>query len=337
MNNDIDIVIIWVDGSDKKWLAEKRKYQNESFDKKSEMVESGSEDSRFRDWDNLKYVFRSIEKYAPWVRKVHFVTCGHLPNWLDTSNPKLNIVKHSDFIPKKYLPTFNSHTIELNLHRIEGLAEQFIYFNDDMLFLRPTKKSHFFKNGKPCQTAIMDASCVTGNDTALAKIYNMCPLNKNFNKKTVINKNFFKWFNIKYGTKIVKNICLYPFRHFTGFYEMHIPNSFLKTTFETVWEKEYEILDSTCMNKFRGSEQVSQWLLENWQAVEGNFVPRSVKFGFAGRYNENDETILKIIEKQKYYMLCVNDDEKIKDFELAKHKLNSTFDKILGEKSSFEK
>ena len=29
------------------------------------------------------------------------------------------------------LPTFNSHAIELNLHRIPGLAPAFLYFNDD--------------------------------------------------------------------------------------------------------------------------------------------------------------------------------------------------------------
>ncbi|MEX6253875.1 hypothetical protein [Providencia huaxiensis] len=55
--------------------------------------------------------------------KIHFVTCGHYPNWLDINNHKINFVKHSDFIPKEYLPTFNSHTIELNLHRIKGLMK----------------------------------------------------------------------------------------------------------------------------------------------------------------------------------------------------------------------
>ena len=73
------------------------------------------------------------------------LTHGHLPKWLNINNPKLNIAKHSDFIPKEYLPTFSSHSIELNLHRIEGLVERFVYFNDDMFLLRPVKRELFLQ------------------------------------------------------------------------------------------------------------------------------------------------------------------------------------------------
>lgn len=136
--NPIDFVIIWVDGNDKQWQAEKAKYDGKT-------VTNANSEVRFRDWDNLQYWFRGVEKFAPWVNKIHFVTWGHLPKWLDTTNPKLNIVNHKDYIPSKYLPTFNSHTIELNLHRIEGLAEQFVYFNDDMFITAPTKPDDFSK------------------------------------------------------------------------------------------------------------------------------------------------------------------------------------------------
>ena len=69
-----------------------------------------------------------------------------MPKWLNTNHPKLNIVKHSDYIPSQYLPTFNSHTIELNIHRIKGLSEFFVYFNDDMFLTRRAKPTEFFKN-----------------------------------------------------------------------------------------------------------------------------------------------------------------------------------------------
>jgi len=118
MNKPIDFVMIWVDGNDPEWQKEKAKYDGS-------VVTTANSEVRYRDWDNLQYWFRAVEKYAPWVNKIHFVTWGHIPKWLDTTNPKLNIVKHSDFIPEEYLPTFSSHTIELNLHRIEGLAEIF--------------------------------------------------------------------------------------------------------------------------------------------------------------------------------------------------------------------
>ena len=109
-NKKIDFVITWVDGNDVSWQKEKEKY---SLTK---------EDVRFRDWDTLRYLFRGIEKFTPWVHKVYFVTWGHIPKWLNTTNPKLVIVNHQEFIPKKYLPTFNSHAIELNLHRWKQLT-----------------------------------------------------------------------------------------------------------------------------------------------------------------------------------------------------------------------
>ena len=81
---------MWVDGSDPAWLDEKKKY--------TPTEEADDRDERYRDWNLLKYWFRGVEKYAPWVRKIHFVTWGHVPSWLDTDNDKLHIVKHEDFI-----------------------------------------------------------------------------------------------------------------------------------------------------------------------------------------------------------------------------------------------
>ena len=100
MSNKVDIVISWVDGDDPEWVAEKQRYTSEIDNKVDEKR------ARYRDWDNVQYIFRGIEKFAPWVNKIFFVTYGHLPAWLDVTNPKLVVVKHEDFIPKEYLPTF---------------------------------------------------------------------------------------------------------------------------------------------------------------------------------------------------------------------------------------
>ena len=88
----IDFVIMWVDGADEKWLEEKKMYDT-NVD-----IEAGG-DHRFRDWDNLQYWFRGVEKFAPWVNSVYFITCGHYPEWLNLDHPKLKFVKHSDYIP----------------------------------------------------------------------------------------------------------------------------------------------------------------------------------------------------------------------------------------------
>ena len=140
--NKVDIVITWVDGNDPKWLSEKRKYSKQAQNASDHEKWADSE-MRFRDWGTLKYIFRGIEKYCNWYNKIYFVTWGHVPNWLNTNNPRLVIIKHEDFIPKKYLPTFNSNAIELNFHRIDSLSESFVYFNDDMYVIRKTKKRDF--------------------------------------------------------------------------------------------------------------------------------------------------------------------------------------------------
>ena len=127
----IDIVLAWVDGSDPVWREEKRKRMEEQ----GISVNVDDREDRYRDWDLMRYWFRGIEKFAPWIRKIHFVTWGHLPEWMDVANPKLHIVNHKDYIPEKYLPTFNSNVIEMNFYRIEGISEDFIYFNDDMFLL----------------------------------------------------------------------------------------------------------------------------------------------------------------------------------------------------------
>ena len=106
--------------------------------------------NRYRDWKLLKYWFRGVEKYAPWVNKIYFITYGHLPKWLNTENEKLVILKHSDYIPDKYLPTYNSNVIEMNYFRIKELNEKFVNFNDDMFIINDIREEDFFANGLPC-------------------------------------------------------------------------------------------------------------------------------------------------------------------------------------------
>ena len=103
----IDFVIPWVDGSDPAWQKER----DAKAAQLGSMERCDNRSERYRDWDNLRYWFRGVEKFAPWVHKIYFVTWGHLPEWLDVQHPKLVIVRHEDYIPKEYLPTFNSHTI----------------------------------------------------------------------------------------------------------------------------------------------------------------------------------------------------------------------------------
>lgn len=333
MDNKIDFVIIWVDGNDPEWREEKCKYSLKNI--------VDDRNIRYRDWENLRYWFRGVEKYAPWVNKIHFVTWGHLPDWLDTSNPKLNIVKHKDFIPEEYLPTFNSNAIELNLHRIKDLSEQFVYFNDDMFIINKVEPKDFFTDGKPCDSAILSPAIKDKKDAiGNIELNNMAIVNTYFNKNLQMKSKINKWFNYRYEFgQIIKNVLLIPWNSFTGFYEFHLPSSFLKSTYNEIWSKEYDELHETSSHKFRNLKlDVNQWVIRDWQLASNCFAPRTTKFGKL--YTLNEEIDLNnFFDKLKYKAVCLNDDEAINEqqFEEMKKQLNKSFMRILPEKSSFEK
>ena len=332
---DIDFVIAWVDGNDKKWIEEKNKY-----DTNIDLTEDKNE-SRYREWDNLQYWFRGVEKYASWVHKIYFLTWGHIPKWLDTSNEKLVIVKHTDYIPNEYLPTFNSHTIELNMHRIKGLSEHFVYFNDDMFLTKEVSPLDFFsEDGLPKDTFALDAIYFAPDSAGAYNGNDLEIINKYFNKDIQFKKFAkSKFFKKEYGLKnLYRTIVLNRWHWFPGFKYDHLPSSFLKQTFEIIWEKEFDILDATCKDKFRSKRNVNQWLFKYWQLASGNFSPRTYKFGLVFHLKEFPNNKLKeAIETNKFSMICINDTSKTTNFEQHKEMVKTSFNKILPNKSTFEK
>jgi hypothetical protein len=133
----MDIVITYVDGNDPVW--------KEDYEKTTHIPIM---EKRFRDWGTLKYLLRGIEVNMPFVRNVYLVVShpSQVPQWADQS--QLKIVLHKDIIPADYLPTFNCNPIEMHLHRIEGLDEEYLYFNDDLYPLAPCRPEDFFRDGK---------------------------------------------------------------------------------------------------------------------------------------------------------------------------------------------
>ena len=157
--------------------------------------------------------------------------------------------------------------------------------------------------------------------------------------KKTIKQSFFKWFNLKYGSLLLRSLPLAFCPRFPGFYQPHLPASYRKSTFEILWDKEYKILNETCKHKFRNVNDVNQWLMREWQLAGNDFIPRRVNFGKAFQLKRDctHEEVRDFIYKQKAKMVCVNDGEMDnEEFEKAKAVINSAFDKILPEKSEFE-
>lgn len=329
----IDFVVTWVDGNDKNWIEEKEKYSaNKSAD---------ASKYRYRDMGHLKYWFRAVDKYAPWVNKVHFVTCGHIPPWLNTSCDKLNIVKHSDYIPEQYLPTFNSHPIEIHMHRIKGLAEKFIYFNDDVFLNAPVSPEFFYNDDMPCDFAYLQNIRMSWYEDTYAHVQfnvvnNIC---EKFFFRRCFLKNFSKYVNCKYPIKQnIKNLLkLENNGEFTGFVDPHLAIVCLKKHYEEVWELYSETLEHTSSHKFRTPFDVGPTLFRNYRLAKGEFSP--VSYESRGKYfrlNANVDEIKSAILNEDYKQICLNDTTFECDYEHVKEVILSAFERKLPQKSQYE-
>ncbi|MBP5773035.1 MAG: Stealth CR1 domain-containing protein [Eubacterium sp.] len=322
-NQPVDFVLTWVDDQDENWQNEKSKY--------SSAYSEGNGAERYRDWDLLKYWFRSVEKYAPWVRKIHFVTYGHYPDWLNVNHEKLKIVKHGDFIPKKYLPTFNINPIELNFHRIEGLSECFVYFNDDVFLNRNTRKEDFFNGDNPkyCCEAIPYKHYSKKEFFDYMLFNNIGLVNDYFDITRSMGKKPELWFGkcnknaLKYHRLSFRDNYLY------GMVHPHLGSPMKKTTMEQVWKVYGKQLDEICKNRFRTPLDVQQQIFHLWDMLNGTFCPVDHNhFGiFYNDVKEQIETIRKDIWDDNSMMVCLNDSGDIDELEFEN--VRSEIDSIL--------
>ncbi len=330
MGQEVDLVVSWVDGTDPEWRRVKSRY------------EEGSESRRetaWRDWGLLRYWFRGVEANLPWIRKIHFVTWGHLPSWLDTGHPRLSVVRHEEFIPEEYLPVFSANPIELNLHRIEGLAEQFLYANDDMYFLGLLPREYYFQGGKPCDFLMLrpiTEVCTYGFGHILWN--NIACINRHFVMKDCMERHRELWFHPSYSQEVLRRNRLEgELKYFPGFYETHMPIPFLKSSFEKVWDRERKLLRETCLHRFRSIWDVSDWLIRDWQLVEGNFIPRMADDWRLVGTDSPPEQLRDAILSTKYHVICFNEGLGEIDFEERSAYLQELFAMVFPHMSSFER
>lgn len=339
MSDKIDFVIMWVDGNDPAWQKEKREFENKDSES---TLDIDNRPQRYRDWDNLRYWFRGIEQNADWVNKIYFVTWGHIPEWLDVNHPKLEIINHKDFLPKEALPCFNANPLELNLHRIKGLSDKFVYFNDDMFIIKKVKREDFFKNGLPCDNAILNVHCYSeavqwhfGYEQAVGI------LNKHFDFKKSIKQNFWKWFSPKNGiAKNLRTAVLLGSPRFPGIWQHHAPFTFLKSTYTTLWDKEPEKLYETTLHHFRNKLDLTAATMKAWQLASGQFEPRDIHLSKSFMIQDGQNTAKEVadaITNQRFKLITINDGELTEQqFENGKQQVIDAFEKIFPEKSSFE-
>jgi hypothetical protein len=333
MSYPIDFVVTWVDDSDPEWQAERTKYAPEDN-------REGNAECRFRDWGLFKYWFRMVEEHAPWVRKVFLVTCGHYPEWINQECEKLVLIRHEDFIPLDYLPTFNSISIELNLWRIEALSEHFVYFNDDMFLTKDVRPTDFFVEGLPKYSAVAIPLKNYGDMAVFQHqlFSNLGIINKHFNVRECMGRHPEKWFSYVYGEDVRYNYLAYKDSFLAGVWFNHLLTPFRKSSFKKVWETINERLDWSCRHRFREPLDLMHQLIQIWEMLEGDFSPVSRNYYGSAPVSGSEEAVRQIIQNT-YICVCLNDNERINTEEFKTIKTN--YDAIIRgrypEKSSFEK
>ena len=316
----VDLVYLWVDGSDKEWLAKKELYLKNSG---KILGNEAVAECRAKDNDELKISLRCVEKYMPWINKIFIVTDNQIPKWLDTTNPKIQVVFHKDFMPEEILPTFNSASIEMYLHKIPNLSEHFIYANDDMFINQKLTPDFFFtKEGMP-----------------------VIRMQKSICKK-LAEKSVYSYTILKMQELIKQEYGI--------FYDLE-PHHNLDTYTKSICsgcENKFEYVTN---NKFREKNDTQRSLISFYALATGQaklkVIPRTdfhLPFGttlfnkLTGRYGV-DSKYLGIeksdLEKRFYYvnpkLFCFNDNDRAAESDRINAK--RFLRKLMPEKSSFEK
>jgi hypothetical protein len=333
----IDFVVTWLDSNDPEWQKQYEFYKSVSKGDKSK--------ARFRDMNFFRYWFRAVERYAPWVHKVFLVTNGKFPDWINHNNPKLVLVKHEDYIPKEYLPTFNSCTIELHLHRIKGLSEHFVYFNDDVILNGPVAPNYFFKNCLPCdynKETCFNVPIYTHEekfDITMSILADIGIVNAYFDRWKTVCQSPRRWFGLHLGFKgLVMSSILIKQRLFVGFSNYHTEQAYLKSTFEEIWEKEPEFLQASC-TRFREDVIANPYLFRYWQLAKNMFYPQKRRFAtFQLEDRKSIGDIKKALFNKDCASICLNDTSVLSedDFIYCMARIKELLERKYPQKSSFE-
>lgn len=310
-NMDIDLVYLWVNGNDPKWRAKRDAYIGKPTQSQTNC------EGRYAENGELKYSLRSVEKYAPWIRRIFIVTDNQTPEWLDTDNPKIRIVDHTEIMPKECLPCFNSAVIELFLDKIPGLSEHFLYANDDMYFNRPVFPETFFAHdGKPYVFLIRK------HFRKLALFYREKVLGKTLNPHLQTINNASKLVERHYGKyysgKPHHNIDVYLKSTVT------LTNEVFKEEFRKMWE-----------HHERSREDIERCVYSYAALAEKRAHLQYTTNTFSFRIEIAEREQYKRFEQCQPQLFCTNDSERASNADrlFAAEYIN----KLFPEKSEYEK
>ena len=292
----MDIIITYVDGFDSEWQADYDKHIGCEVNNK-----------RFRDWGTLPYLLRGIDECMPFIQNVYLVVAreSQVPGWLNRS--EVHVVLHKDFMPAQYLPTFNSTAIEMFLHRIEGLSEEFIYFNDDFFPLQPCEPTDFFRNGQ----------------VAASMSHHLCTFNNLFRVQTKRSDRM-----ARHAANKKSMICYIRPQHTCA--------PMLKSICTELYERCNDAIHAS-ITPLRSRKNFNQYIYTDY----AYFIGRTFKHRISSQHISLSIATIKKLTKSivtpTYKLACINDvnmsEEKFQRFYSCLH---SAFQKRFPHKSRFE-
>lgn len=292
----MDAVITYVNGLDPVWQKQYGEATHQPVLAK-----------RYRDWGLLRYLLRGIECYMPFIERVFLVVSGEsqVPEWADTEH--LHIVYHRDIIPEKLLPTFNCNPIELHLQNIEGLNEQYIYFNDDIFPLKPCQVTDFYRNGKVCIGF----------------------------SKHLFSFGMFKKITKKSDSLAKQALGMKPSCLFIR--PQHICTPMLKSEVNALYSTiKKELIES--LSTVREAKNANQYVYTDYLYYKGKAIDRHIPSKHCSMAVYSVESIVKQILSPSKPLICLNDVEMSDNKqEEMRTKLHEAFEAHFPTKSRFEK
>lgn len=293
---EIDLVIPMVFTDDTEWQR--------AYAKATGCASSAAEKNvRFRSWGTEELLVRCCLKYMPWLRSIVLLLAdeGQWRGWMDSLGPTVRVVYHREFIPDRHLPCFTSPTIEMFLHRIPGLAEHFIYGNDDMFPLSPLEPEDFFRDGIPCL---------------------------NFTEKKVGGGMFFVKCAIQ--SEMIARPFGVKFKTGTYLQPGHTMMPLLKSTCEAVWQRHGKEIERRLSPTRRTSHSYNYYIFGLQQWLSGESIRHTPKEQYAGPKVATGK-LADIIRDPEAGIVCLNDNEGITDWQKRAETVRQEIAKKLGE------
>lgn len=279
----IDAVYTWVDGSDPEWAAARERAAGGSADDEQAAHAAAA---RYRDREELRYSLRSLEQYAPWIRSVFLVTAGQVPAWLNLDNPRIKIVDHAEiFADPGVLPTFNSHAIESQLHRIDGLAEHFLYFNDDVFLGRLLGPDAFF-HGNGLSKFFLSPTAVPLSEIRADDEFNIMAAKNN---RALLDSAF--------GRTLTHSF-------------LHTPHPLRRSVLAEIEERFAAEVAATAAARFRSPSDLSiaSSLHHYYGYLTGRAVPGRIASGFVNvGLREQHQKLIRLLASRGQDVFCIND------------------------------